>query len=646
VADTFTTYLGLTKPDFDGGADIREINTDLDLIDAALGGVHNVIRYGATGLGLADDGPAFNAALVAALAAGGGVVYAPAGTYKITTQITFPGSGLSLVGDGIGRTILTDGALLTNAIVFASGRSNVTVREMTIQPQAATGSYGFYIQGGATQITDVLVENVLVDQRAAGASGCVVTGGAGGMNRVTIRGLVVKSVAAGTGVFGFSLGAGNNGTVSYNALMDRCTFDGFNDAFRNGTPGVWEQVKITNCTFTNARQHGAVFYHMGQTLISGCEFTINDVGMWLDEGAGNQGSQVTGCHFTDNVTLGAWLSEMADDNWTACNFVGNAYGLWISAGQHSTYTGCSFNGNSVHGVLVDRYATIVSLRNGAVSYDMSAPTAVSNYIENVVMAGCTIAHNGHHGIAVKGAQRSFALVGCVIAANGQADAPTPANYYDVWLTSDAAAGNNYGVRIEACTIGNLGGVGAFTGYALYGVRSESGTLSYLTIANCRFEAVGTAIYVPTAVAASVKGCTFLGVTTVTVPAAPTTDWRANTIVGGSLGVIAETLRGAVQGAMGTAVAAANNLVLGVGGNVFSITGNTQINLLSDAAWQAGSVVTLLFSGTPTVKHNQAVSGANKPILLAGAVDFVASANDTLTLVSNGTSWFEVARAVI
>jgi len=41
-----------------------------------------------------------------------------------------------------------------------------------------------------------------------------------------------------------------------------------------------------------------------------------------------------------------------------------------------------------------------------------------------------------------------------------------------------------------------------------------------------------------------------------------------------------------------------------------------------------------------------VSGANKPILLAGAVDFVASANDTLTLVSNGTSWFEVARAVI
>jgi len=66
----------------------------------------------------------------------------------------------------------------------------------------------------------------------------------------------------------------------------------------------------------------------------------------------------------------------------------------------------------------------------------------------------------------------------------------------------------------------------------------------------------------------------------------------------------------------------------------------------DAAWQAGSVVTLIFASTPTVKHNQAVSGANKPILLAGAVDFVASANDTLTLVSNGTSWFEVARAVI
>lgn len=101
-------------------------------------------------------------------------------------------------------------------------------------------------------------------------------------------------------------------------------------------------------------------------------------------------------------------------------------------------------------------------------------------------------------------------------------------------------------------------------------------------------------------------------------------------------------------AQGAAVAAANNLALGTDGNYFQISGATQINLLSASGWLGGAQVTLKFASTPTVKHNQVVSGVNKPILLAGAVDFVASANDTLTLVYDGTdaAWYEVARAVI
>lgn len=101
----------------------------------------------------------------------------------------------------------------------------------------------------------------------------------------------------------------------------------------------------------------------------------------------------------------------------------------------------------------------------------------------------------------------------------------------------------------------------------------------------------------------------------------------------------------IQGAQ---VASANNLSLGTDGNYFQITGTTQINLLSSVGWQGGSVVTLKFNSTPTVKHNQTVSGNNRPILLAGAVDFVATANDTLTLRydSTDTVWYEMSRAVI
>lgn len=101
---------------------------------------------------------------------------------------------------------------------------------------------------------------------------------------------------------------------------------------------------------------------------------------------------------------------------------------------------------------------------------------------------------------------------------------------------------------------------------------------------------------------------------------------------------------------GADVASANNLVLGSDGNVFEITGTTQVNLISNLTWQNGSFVTLLFTSTPTVKHNQATSTTNITIQLAGAADFAATAGDTLTLVLSeigGTqAWREVSRAVI
>ena len=110
------------------------------------------------------------------------------------------------------------------------------------------------------------------------------------------------------------------------------------------------------------------------------------------------------------------------------------------------------------------------------------------------------------------------------------------------------------------------------------------------------------------------------------------------------------LTGRLQEKQGADVASANNLVLGSDGNVFEITGTTQINLVSNLNWQNGSQITLLFTSTPTVKHNQATSGTNITIQLAGAVDFVASAGDVLTLVLSeigGTqAWRERSRAVI
>jgi len=50
----------------------------------------------------------------------------------------------------------------------------------------------------------------------------------------------------------------------------------------------------------------------------------------------------------------------------------------------------------------------------------------------------------------------------------------------------------------------------------------------------------------------------------------------------------------------------------------------------------------------TVAHNQAASGNNKPIMLAGAVNFSATADDQLTLQYDTTAskWYEIGRVVI
>ena len=105
------------------------------------------------------------------------------------------------------------------------------------------------------------------------------------------------------------------------------------------------------------------------------------------------------------------------------------------------------------------------------------------------------------------------------------------------------------------------------------------------------------------------------------------------------------ITGRIQGSKGADIASANDLTLGLG-NYFDITGTTQINGIAVANWTAGSEITLQFDSTPTVKHNTAGSAGFASILLAGAVDFVASADDTLTLVYDGTTWREKGRAVI
>jgi hypothetical protein len=92
--------------------------------------------------------------------------------------------------------------------------------------------------------------------------------------------------------------------------------------------------------------------------------------------------------------------------------------------------------------------------------------------------------------------------------------------------------------------------------------------------------------------------------------------------------------------------------LATGGNVFVVTGTTTINLIDrGVAWQPGVTITCLFSGATTLKHNQAPSGTQLPMMLAGSVDMgPLTANTrvqfTLMLVGGVYSWWQTAPALV
>jgi ABC-type Co2+ transport system permease subunit len=86
---------------------------------------------------------------------------------------------------------------------------------------------------------------------------------------------------------------------------------------------------------------------------------------------------------------------------------------------------------------------------------------------------------------------------------------------------------------------------------------------------------------------------------------------------------------------GAAVASAAALPLPTG-NVFHVTGTTNVTSITSTNFAAGACITIIFDGVLTF-----TDGSN--LKLAG--NFVTTADDTITLCYDGTNWHETARSV-
>lgn len=81
-----------------------------------------------------------------------------------------------------------------------------------------------------------------------------------------------------------------------------------------------------------------------------------------------------------------------------------------------------------------------------------------------------------------------------------------------------------------------------------------------------------------------------------------------------------------------------------GNNVVNITGNTAIENISNSGTLAGTLRILTFASNPIVRHNGSGGSGSGNIRLEGGVNWTASTNDVLGLISDGTNWFQCFRS--
>jgi hypothetical protein len=117
-------------------------------VESKLQDVVSVKDFGAVGDGVADDTAAIQAAINAGIVSQKGTILFPAGTYKISSEISITNPVIRLVGDGINNTNILQSNASANGIHFnfatlqtGAGLQDLTVRSAVVGSQAL-GSTG------------------------------------------------------------------------------------------------------------------------------------------------------------------------------------------------------------------------------------------------------------------------------------------------------------------------------------------------------------------------------------------------------------------------------------------------------------------------------------------------------------------------
>jgi hypothetical protein len=270
------------------------------------GQVFNVMAYGATGNGTADDLAALQAANTAA-AAVKGIVYLPAGTYGISAHFT-PSAGVTIQGAGRKASSLKalagfDSSIAEGTMVQWSSASDITIRDLGFLSNSQT-TQGFRIFDGATPSINCVIAYCYFDS---------------GLQRM-----------------GLIQGPANAATPMRNIVIDHNVSEGTtlaeNMAF----------VDVSYCSFTNneIKQPSTANIH------NGIELFLVTPGTMV-------GNKIIGNSFKNFGTGGGGVGLIGDSQTIVANntIESSFFGIAAGANTAGATTGASITGNTIKACL-------------------------------------------------------------------------------------------------------------------------------------------------------------------------------------------------------------------------------------------------------------------------------------------------------
>jgi len=244
-------------------------------------GLVNVKQFGAIGNGIADDTVAIQAAINALLAASGGSLYFPSGTYKIASTLLFTldtgviTKSVNIYGDGATSVIYYTPIDGTDCLHFLGGATNgmatLHIHDLQILGPNNIGSgNGIRLQ---RCLTPPLIDSVVVNQFSGGAGIYVESSWA--VNLVNVWSQLNKYGALLTND---PVGGGWGSTV--NTTLQNCHLQ-FNGSHGLYVPAIGvaytiKQLVVDNCVIEGNMGGGIVAHGIDNFQLRNIYFELND----------------------------------------------------------------------------------------------------------------------------------------------------------------------------------------------------------------------------------------------------------------------------------------------------------------------------------------------------------------------------------